>query len=224
MTALLLLSLAHAEPPTVHHQASNTCADHRYPRVIDGVLVACDKMRRTLLEVDLDAGRVTERPKPHRPPVLDHLKPKQRAGTLSAETPAGLAWVTHGPQDDADIWWAPSDQTPPRPLDVGPGDQHHPVAFGDWLAWVSFSDIKVWNTATGERKKLIAGTGFNSPPALGDAIACWETRAESDVDIVCSDGFELRRTGHQTNPQILGERLLFRERGVLLSVSLRSEK
>lgn len=222
MFALLLLGLANAEPPTVHHQASNTCADHRYPRVVDGTLVACDKMRRPVLEVDLQAGRTIERDTPHRPPRLDHLTPAQRAGTLSAQTPAGLAWVTHGPQDDADIWWAPSDGTPPRPLDVGPGDQHHPIAFGDWLGWVSFSDVKLWNTATGERRKLTAETGFNGPPALGDDIVCWETRGKTDVDLACSDGFELSREGHQTHPQILGDRLLFRERGVLLSVRLKA--
>ena len=97
----------------MHHQASQACIDHRYPRVIDGQLIACDKMRRAMLEVDLVAGKVTERSLPHQPPLLDHLKPAQRAGTLSAQTTTGVAWVTNGPQDDADIWWAPSDGSPP---------------------------------------------------------------------------------------------------------------
>jgi len=182
--------------------------------------MACDKRRRTMLEVDLDAGVVVRRTTAHHPPKLEHLNPKPRPGTLSAQTPTGLAWVSHGPQDDADIWWAPSDGTPPRPLDVGPGDQHHPVAYGDWLAWVSFSDIKMWNTATGERKKLTASTGFNSPPSLGDGIACWEVRGAEDVDLRCSNGFSLSRPGHQTYPQILGARLLFREHGRLLSIQI----
>ena len=219
----MLLGLAEAGPPTVHHQASQACIDHRYPRVVDGQLIACDKMRRTVLEVNLVGGKISERSTPHQPPTLDHLKPAQRAGTLPAQATTGLAWVTNGPQDDADVWWAPSDGSPPRPLDVGPGDQHHPVAFGEWLAWVSFSDLKLWNTLTGERRKINAGTGFNAPPALGDGVACWETRGATSVDIECSNGRTLVRDGHQTHPQILGERLLFRERGVLLSVDLRAK-
>ena len=200
----MLLGLAEAGPPTVHHQASQACIDHRYPRVVDGQLIACDKMRRAVLEVNLVGGKITERSTPHQPPTLDHLKPAQRAGTLPAQATTGLAWVTNGPQDDADVWWAPSDGSPPRPLDVGPGDQ-------------------LWNTLTGERRKINAGTGFNAPPALGDGVACWETRGATSVDIECSNGRTLVRDGHQTHPQILGERLLFRERGVLLSVDLRAK-
>ena len=85
---------------------------------------------------------------------------------------------------------------------------------------MSFSDVKLWNTVTGERKKIPAGTGFNAPPAIGENIACWEVRSDDSVDIACSNGFRLSRKGHQTHPQILGDRLLFRERGVLLSVRL----
>jgi len=98
------------------------------------------------------------------------------------------------------------------------------VASDDWLAWVSFSDVKLWNTKTGERRKIDAGTGFNSPPALGNGIACWEFRAEADIDIACSNSFRLSRDGHQTQPHILAGRLLFRERGTLLSVSLEASQ
>jgi len=224
VTLLFVLGLAAAEPPAVHHRASRPCIDHRFPMVIGDVVVVCDDMRRASLVMDLETGVVKDRTHQHALPKLSGQRPIARAGTVTAGTPAGTAWVTQGPQDDADIWWAPSDGSPPRPLDVGPGDQHHPIASNDWLAWVSFSDIKLWNTATGERRKIAADTGFYSPPALHNDLVCWEVRGDADLDIDCSNGQSVRRVGHQTRPQLLSGHLLFREKGLLMSVPVREER
>ena len=213
-----MLGISQAEPPTVLYTASAPCADHRYPRLAGDWLVVCDKRRRPTERIHMVTGERETLSEPHTWPRAETVSIPARAGTGSASTPAGLAWVADGPGDDADLWWRPDDTGLPRPLDVGPGDQHHPVSSGDWLAWVSSGQIKLWNTASGEQRVIDASTGFNATPSLYGALVCWETRGTKDIDIACSDGAEVKRPGHQTHPQRWRDTLIFRENGRVFSV------
>ena len=224
MLNIVLVGLALAEVPQVHYAASEPCRDHRYPMVSGQEVIVCNDRQQPALAFDPATGRTTPLPALHRRPAADDLSPRPRMGSTPTRTPDILIWETDGPSDDADLWMQRVDAQERRGLDVGPGDQHHAVSSGYWIAWVSQGSIKLWNTKTGMRKKVAAVTGFNAPPALQGDWICWEFRSQSDIDLRCSNGFELRRPGHQTHPMLLGNRLLFREEGRLMSVSARVAK
>jgi hypothetical protein len=128
----------------------------------------------------------------------------------------GTVWVSDGQRDDADLWWRPGNIGQPRPLDSGPGDQHHPINSGAWLAWVSRGQIELWNTVTETRKTLPVHTGFYSAPTIDGGVLCWESRGPQDIDIICSDGLNVSRPGHQTHPLRWHDALFFREAGRLM--------
>jgi len=221
MLHIFLVGLALAEVPQVHYAASKPCRDHRYPMVSGDVIIACNDRQQPSLSFNPDTGVTTALPTVHRRPGTDGLTPKPRTGSTLTTTPTIIIWETDGPADDADLWMQPVGVQERRGLDVGPGDQHHAVSSGDWIAWVSRGSIKFWNMQTGVRKMVTASTGFNAPPALRGDMACWEFRGPKDIDIRCSNGFELPRAGHQTHPMLTGDRLLFREEGRLMSVRAR---
>ena len=148
---------------------------------------------------------------------------KARIGTQPAATHAGVGWVADSANQDADLWWYDATTSTSSILDGGAGDQHHPIADGPWLMWVSDGDIHLWNTETHARQHIPTETGFNASPTLSNGVACWETRRERhqsrDIDIVCSDGVHVDMPGHQTHPQRWGRHLLFRDQGQLMLLS-----
>ena len=222
---LLLLSIGFAQaggPPAVHHAASKPCRNDAYPLVDGGRIIVCDKSQLPTLKFDPKSGAIQPLPKPHRLHTEGTLQPTPRIGGQTATTSEVLVWETDGPGDDSDLWVQRTQVQERRGLDVGPGDQHHPVSSGDWLAWIDQGNIKLWNTQTDERELIEAKTGFLSPPALQDNTVCWEFRHIDDVDLRCSNGFRLERPGHQTHPLLVGTLLLFRENGFLMSVDTRS--
>ena len=148
------------------------------------------------------------------------ISPKGRWGTKPAITPKGIAWVSEGNDGDTDLWWTPIGSAVPRPIDAGPAHQRHVQASGDWIAWTSGKQIKLWNTVTNERESIEAETGFNAPISLWKNIVCWEDRNPADIDIRCSDGTWINREGHQTHPQRWDQWLIFRENGHVMLQTL----
>lgn len=224
MLAALLLNLAWASPPPLPlYAASKPCADERFPRIDGDELVACDEQRRPTTRIQLPTRTVLAGQPVPVDKSLTELRPPPLMGTTIATTAnGGVAWVTEGNKHDREVWWRSSPNEPARPLDVGPGDQHHAIAAGVHVAWVSNGDIKMWNSATDERQTISANTGFNGPPSLFSGIVCWEHRSPSDVDIHCSDGMKLVRTGHQTHPYRYDDTLFFREDGLLWALDFGS--
>ena len=216
MLAALLLHVAWAGPPVPLYPASNPCSDARFPLVADDELIACGKRRQPTIRIKLP-GRTVLRDQPiYKHPSQLGLKPPSLMGTsVAATVNGGVIWVAEGHKNDREVWWRPSLKEPPRPLDVGPGEQHHAIATGVHVAWVANGDIKVWNTATDERQTISANTGFNAPPSLYSGVVCWEHRGPADVDIHCSDGKKLIREGNQTHPHRYDGTLFFRENGQL---------
>jgi hypothetical protein len=216
MIAAWLLGLAQAAPPTVLYAASNPCANYRYPAIDGDWLIACDKRQQPTVRIDLHTMARADTDKPHRWPIAPALMPPPRAGTRVIQMAIGTVWVSDGQRDDADLWWRPGNIGQPRPLDSGPGDQHHPINSGAWLAWVSRGQIELWNTVTETRKTLPVHTGFYSAPTIDGGVLCWESRGPQDIDIICSDGLNVSRPGHQTHPLRWHDALFFREAGRLM--------
>jgi len=216
MLAAMLLHVAWAGPPVPLYAASKPCSDSRYPLVDGDELIACGKRRQPTTRIKLPERTVLHDQPVQEYPSQLNLMPSPVMGTSVATTAnGGVAWVTEGNKNDREVWWRPSPSEPARPLDVGPGDQHHAIAAGVHVAWVSSGNIKVWNTATDERRTISASTGFNAQPSLYSDVVCWEHRNSTDVDIHCSDGTKLQRTGHQTHPYRYADTLFFREDGLL---------
>jgi len=211
------MGLATADPPIVLYAASSLCADPRYPALDGGLLIACDKRRLPTVRLHPETLDKSETETPHSWPSHPILLPHPRPLSPVAQLQAGVAWVANGKADDADLWWLGSDAGAPVILDGGPGDQHHPIASGDWLAWVSAGEIAIWNTATGEKRRIPTNTGFNAAPTIDGELLCWEVRTQDDIDIHCNDKFIIARPGHQTHPIRVGERLFFRENDRLMS-------
>jgi hypothetical protein len=216
MLAALLLHTAWAGPPVPLYAASKPCADAQFPLVAGDELIACGKRRQPTTRIKLPERTVLQDQPIYERPNRLGLEPPPLMGTSVATTAnGGVAWVTEGNKHDREVWWRPSPSEPPRPLDVGPGEQHQAIAAGVHVAWVASGDIKVWNTATDERQTISAHTGFNAPPSLYSGVVCWEHRGPADVDIHCSDGKKLTREGHQTHPHRYDDTLFFREDGLL---------
>lgn len=125
-----------------------------------------------------------------------------------------VAWVERTRETGEDVWLAGDDRAA-RVLAGGPGDQRHVVGDGDWLAWVEPGAVVLHHLPTGAQTRFAADTGFRAPPTLSDGVVCWEERAAllqgGDVDLVCSDGWTLRRPGDQRSPSRHRGWLLFHE-------------
>jgi len=186
-----------------------------------GTLIVCDKTQQPTLAFDPKSGRIESLGKPHRMGVQVPLQPSPRIGGRTAATSQVLVWETHGPGDDSDLWLQRIQAQERRGLDVGPGDQHHPVSSGPWIAWVDRGNIKLWNTQTDEKEIIKTKTGFHAPPTIHGNTACWEFRHIDDIDLRCSNGYHLDRPGHQTHPLLLDNLLLFRENGRLMGIETR---
>ncbi len=122
-----------------------------------------------------------------------------------------VAWVVDAGAAGADIWWVSLAGGTPEPLAEGPGDQHHVIAQGRWLAWIAPEGAVILDTLSGERQVHPAQTGFSAGLTLWQGVACWETREGADVDIACSDGHTIDGPGHQHHPSRWGQWLLYRE-------------
>lgn len=86
----------------------------------------------------------------------------------------------------------------------------------DRLAWVSEGDVFTWSFEQGERRlgrtqvQQVYGT---------DKGFCWTQWHVEDVDIFCEGDWHLKRSGHQSYPVWLGERLYFLEEDRLWTIS-----
>lgn len=215
MFLALLLAQASASPPVPLHAGSNPCTDRSYPRVVDSVLIACGAQRTPTVRIEPQSLAVTDSHAPPAAPLTHGLIPPPMMGTEIAVAKDGVAWVAAGPQGFREVWWKSHAQPLPRPLEVGAADPHHPVTDGQWIAWVSQGNIKVFDPRNNSQTRVDANTGFNAPPSFHQSVLCWEERSDDDVDIACSDGVKLQRPGHQTHPIRTQHRLFFREQGLL---------
>jgi hypothetical protein len=127
-----------------------------------------------------------------------------------------IAWVVDGGSDGPDIWWVPKTGGRATPLAEGPGRHHHVVASEQWMAWVSPGAVVILDTATGAKTHIAAETGFSAGLSLWQDVACWETRTNANVDIVCSDGVRIEGKEHQRWPYRWGNHLLYREQDTLM--------
>jgi len=140
-----------------------------------------------------------------------------------ALSPPFVAWVEDGSAQGEDLYWLNAlDDREGQLLSGGPGNQRHVVASGPFIAWVEPNAVVILDTRTDRRRTHTTLTGFNAAPTLWQGMACWEVRDESDVDIVCSSGLELRRPGHQLWPGLYSEWLIFREEGLLFVYRMES--
>ncbi len=154
-------------------------------------------------------------------PLAEHTRARTEAAPLPWYAAAlawpWAAWVEDGGLTGEDIWARTTDARR-FPLARGARSERHPVGSERWLGWVDEAAVYVQDMARGERRVYAADTGFAHGPSLWGPVACWEDRGAlrtgaGDIDILCSDGLELRRAGHQRAPARWGPWLLFREAG-----------
>ena len=215
MLASLLLTVASAAPPVPIHGQYQACPNAAAPRVDQSGIIACDITGRSSIRIDPNSLALkTEQTQPDGPDT-PALVPPAMMGTVPVVLNEGIAWVSSGLEGRRELWWLNSPSDLPIALDVGHTDPHHPVTDGVRIAWVSDGAIKTFDPETGERTRLEAETGFHSPPTFDNGTLCWEVRSDTDVDILCSDGIHLKRTGHQTRPIRHGSKLFFYEDGRL---------
>jgi hypothetical protein len=124
-----------------------------------------------------------------------------------------VAWSVDAGPDGTDLWWAPLSGGRPELLDGGPGNQHHPVGQGHWLAWIGPAGVTILDTRSAVKVLHPAQTGFSAGLTLWQGVACWETRSGPDLDIQCSDGQVMDGTGHQHHPSRWEQWLLYRQDG-----------
>jgi len=212
---LLLIAQGFASPPVPIHGGAQPCASHSIPSAHEGRAVACDAAGRPTLRIDPDTRIVGHGSAiaPSLPSV--ELVPPLMIGTVPAVTPHGVAWVSSGPDGRRSLWWRANDGGLPIVLDTGRTDPRHPVTDRGTVAWVSEGRITVYDPVSDTRAHIEANTGFNAAPAFDGGVLCWEVRSETDVDIECSTGVRLEREGHQTRPVLIGDKLLFRENGLI---------
>jgi hypothetical protein len=125
------------------------------------------------------------------------------------------AWVEGGGPTREDIW-ARNAEAQRVPLSRTARSERLPAGSGRWIGWVDEGGVYVQDTTRGERRVYPADTGFVFGPSLWGPVACWEDRGAlrtgaGDIDILCSDGVELRRPGNQRAPSRWGPWILFRE-------------
>jgi hypothetical protein len=130
------------------------------------------------------------------------------------------AWVEDGGVTGEDIWARDPDGNR-RALARTGASERHPVGSGRWLGWVDEAGVHVQDMERHERRSYAANTGFVYGPSLWGPVACWEDRGAlvagaGDIDVLCSDGVELRRKGDQRAPARWGPWILFRESGQLM--------
>ncbi len=142
------------------------------------------------------------------------------AGSAPALGGGTVAWVERT-DDETQIWGLVGGK--PAAIAAPEGGARLVVGSGAWLAWVERGQVVLYAPESGERRQHAAVTGFDHPPSLDGAVACWEDRhgvreageagegGGGDIEIRCSDGLELRRPGHQRQPSRFGPWLLFRE-------------
>jgi len=123
-----------------------------------------------------------------------------------------VAWVNQGTEAGVEqIWWMTIEDRQPEPLTPDATHARHVVGAGSLLAWVEPGSVQLLNVETHERQEFKVSTGFSAPPTAWSGGVCWETWGPTDLDIVCSDGMEVRRAGHQRWPSRYDEWLIFRE-------------
>lgn len=152
-------------------------------------------------------------------PLAEAARPRTDASPLPGYATAlawpWAAWIEDGGLTGEDVWARRGDGRR-FPLARSPRSERHVVGSGRWLAWVDETGVHVQDTLRAERRAYAADTGFLHAPSLWGPVACWEDRGAlrtgaGDIDILCSDGVEVRRPGHQRAPARWGPWLLFRE-------------
>lgn len=151
--------------------------------------------------------------------VTDVVRPRTDARPLLGQPVAiawpWAAWVEDGGVTGEDIW-ARAEDGRRFPLARAPRSERLVVGQDRWIAWTDEEGVYVQDMGRGERRVYAADTGFQHAPSLWGPVACWEDRGAlragaGDIDLLCSDGLELRRAGHQRAPARWGPWLLFRE-------------
>ena len=100
--------------------------------------------------------------------------------------------------------------------DLGVG--WHVVASGPTLAWVTHEGVCIDGPKV---ERCIPSDAYTTRRlSLDGDVACWEHYNGADVDIWCSDGVRIEGEGHQRGPSRSGRRILYREDGQTLLMTL----
>ena len=78
-------------------------------------------------------------------------------------------------------------------------------------AWMSDTSVFIRDLSTGLTAEQSGRFHSNQSLAISGSLVCFESLNEEDIDIFCSNGFHLQRPGHQRNPSIWKDWLVFHE-------------
>ena len=122
----------------------------------------------------------------------------------------GVFWVElHNGKEE--IHWMPHQGGSSEPLAAGSKPLRHVAADGDYVAWMSDTSVFIRDLSTGLTAEQSGRFHSNQSLAISGSLVCFESLNEEDIDIFCSNGFHLQRPGHQRNPSIWKDWLVFHE-------------
>jgi len=101
------------------------------------------------------------------------------------------------------------------------GHPRHVAASEGWLGWIRDDEVVLWHPEDGERR-IPTDAHTSRGLSMWGGVACWESWNGEDVDIACSDGVQIARSGHQRAPSRWGDWLLYvddRDRVMIVEVA-----
>ncbi len=123
-----------------------------------------------------------------------------------------VVWVEDDGSGGEDLWIYSTSKGSSL-LRGGPLSQRSPIANDVLLAWIEGNRVGIWHQDRQEPRFIDASVVDRL--TMDSQRVCWSQRGE-DIDIHCSDGFVLRRKGHQLWPSLWNGILIFRESNQLM--------
>ncbi|BDG06827.1 hypothetical protein [Anaeromyxobacter oryzae] len=148
---------------------------------------------------------------------------EQDVAGAPATSEAVVAWERDAADGSGrDVVWSRLLQPKVNGVLGGPGDQHAPAAFGDWVGLVDDADggaVRMLDTTTGEVREVCPGraTGLamdGAPDAPRVVVARDAGGGDTDVEVYDTPGVlgaALRVPGTQRNPHVSGDWVAFED-------------
>ena len=199
------------------HGSASYCKDVRFPRIINGQIYGCGSAGIVDRSWSINGGPVERTD----PPVFQPEHSSMMAGPVEQELlgklvpsskPIPWHWAA---MTSTHLWWLETDRvcrwSAGGTAECQPA--HEPlflVTSSGSVAW-SEPDQIVW-LKEGTEARLIRAQSIRGL-SVSERRLCWSAwhDDENGVDIFCSDGFHLLRSGDQLWPMETEERLFFRE-------------
>ena len=199
------------------HGSASACKDVRFPRIVNQKIYGCGPAGVVDRSWSINGGAVERSAPPlmqvENPMVAGPVEAKLLSSMIASSK--AISWHWAG-MTNTHLWWLESNHVCRwSDSDAVQCQQAHEPLFlvtsTNSVAWSEPQQI-VWiqkGSSEPRRFQVQSIRGLS----VSDRRLCWSAwnDVENGVDIFCSDGFHLARTGDQLWPMDVEERLFFRE-------------